>query len=84
MFDSWHDYFKRDVWNAAFKELNIDPDFYTLRERSTDEVLPYDHISCGVEKTFLIDELDASKKNCTTSDCRNGCNCCGLESWCLK
>ncbi len=84
MFDSWHDYFKHDAWSNAFQKAELDPAWYANRVRKLDEVLPYDHISCRIEKDFLKKELELSKSGLTTDDCRNGCNGCGLEEWCMK
>ena len=61
----------------AFEELGIDPDFYTARERSIDEVLPWDHIDVGVTKQFLISEYEKSKLAQTTPHCRQKCSNCG-------
>ena len=62
--DEWSEHFRFDVWMEAFQESDIDPDFYACRERPYDEGLPWDHISCGVSKEFLIKEkekaIDAS------------------------
>ena len=41
-FDAWSEYFDYDRWLDAFKECGIDPDFYTKRERSLDEIFPWD------------------------------------------
>ena len=38
-FDGWGEHFKFDVWMQTFDELGIDPNFYTARERSYEEVL---------------------------------------------
>ena len=39
-----------------FEKNNIDPDFYTVRERDKDEILPWDYIDIGVTKDFLWNE----------------------------
>ena len=54
MYDSWSDQFSMEYWDKAYEETGIDPDFYTLRERSIDEVFPWDFIDSGVTKNFLI------------------------------
>ena len=64
----------------AFKEFDLDPDFYARRERSYDEVLPWDIIDVGVSKEFLIREYEKSMKAETTKDCRISCNACGIEN----
>ena len=42
IFDAWGEYFKFDVWMDTFKECGVDPMFYTVRERSDDEIFPWD------------------------------------------
>ena len=63
----------------AFSETGIDPDFYTARERSYDEVLPWDHIDVGVTKEFLINENEKAKQSSTTPHCRLECSNCGAN-----
>ena len=43
-FDGWSEYFNLDKWKAAFNEAGIDPDFYALRQRGPDEILPWGFI----------------------------------------
>lgn len=50
----------------TFDELGIDPNFYTARERSYEEVLPWDHIDIGVTKNFLMRENEKAKQSVTT------------------
>ena len=38
MFDSWSEYFKYDVWMEMFQRNEIDPLFYTAREREENEL----------------------------------------------
>ncbi|MDY3930010.1 MAG: TIGR03960 family B12-binding radical SAM protein [Clostridia bacterium] len=77
-FDGWNDHFKYDKWIESFEECNIDPDFY-LRERSFDEVLPWDHIDVGVTKSFFKREYAKSQKAETTPNCREKCAGCGAS-----
>ena len=58
MFDSWGENFQNDVWMQAFSDCGVDPDFYTTRERSLDEILPWDFIDAGVSKEFLKREWE--------------------------
>lgn len=78
-FDGWGNLFKFDKWMEAFKEMNIDGDFYALRERKPDEVLPWDFIDIGVSKKYLIREYEKSLKGELTKDCRLACNDCGIK-----
>ncbi len=41
IYDAWHDWFQQDVWKQAFEDHEVDIGFYTFRERSTEETLPY-------------------------------------------
>ena len=43
-------------WANAFREVNINPDFYVYRRKETDEILPWDFIDHGAEKALLINE----------------------------
>ena len=90
-FDAWDDQLKPGAWMQAFAGEGLDPAFYAYRERATDEVLPWDVISTGVRKRFLLAELQRSREACTLPDCRLGCHACGIltayagdwsEGWC--
>lgn len=41
-FDGWSEYFNYEIWMNAFKKCGVDPEFYSYRERSYDEILPWD------------------------------------------
>lgn len=77
IFDAWSEYFDMDAWMNTFAELDIDPDFYTMRERSTDEILPWDFIDAGVSKKFLIREWERAMNETVTPNCRAKCSGCG-------
>ena len=77
-FDSWHEFFHMDTWMEAFKNTDVDPDFYNIRERSYEEILPWDHIDVGVTKKFLINESEKAKRGETTGNCREKCSGCGV------
>ena len=76
-YDAWSESFDYNIWKEAFAETNTDIDFYTLRERSTDEILPWDFIDAGVTKKFLIHEWEQAKKETVTPNCRQKCSGCG-------
>ena len=63
LYDSWSDMFDNDIWMRAFKNTGVDYEFYTLRERKVDEVLPWDFIDIGVDKSFLKREWEAACKD---------------------
>ena len=77
LYDAWSESFHYDIWKEAFKETGVDIEFYTLRERSTDEILPWDFIDAGVTKKFLIHEWEQAKKETVTPNCRQKCSGCG-------
>lgn len=85
-FDGWTEHFRKDLWDKAFDETGIDVMFYNHRERSYDEILPWDIIDPLIDKEFLIKENERAKAAVTTEDCRNGCCGCGINKYteCFK
>ena len=77
--DGWTEHFYPDRWQNAFEESGINPDFYAFRERTEDEILPWQHIECGVSKAFLLAEREKAYSEKTTRDCRYGCAGCGIN-----
>ena len=78
-FDGWTEWFRYDLWLEAMRELEIDDTFYANRGRAFDEVKPWDHLSVGVKKEFLLREWNAAIKESLTEDCRLGnCSACGV------
>ena len=61
-FDSWKELFDYSKWMSAFEEAGVDTAFYANRQRPTDEVLPWDMISAGLQKKFLAAEYEKGKK----------------------
>ena len=79
MFDSWGENFDNELWMAAFDACGVDPDFYTFRDRSLDEKLPWDFIDAGVSKEFLKREWKRATEETVTPNCRQGCAGCGAR-----
>jgi len=77
-FDAWQDKANRQAWEDAIKETAVDSAFYTHRQREYEEILPWDHISSGVNKSFLAREYQLSKAGISRQDCRNQCYGCGI------
>lgn len=77
IYDAWSESFDYNIWKESFAETDTDIDFYTLRERSTDEILPWDFIDAGVTKKFLIHEWEQAKNETVTPNCRQKCSGCG-------
>lgn len=78
-FDSWSEYFDLDRWLKAFSACGVDPDFYATRERNADEVLPWSHISVGVNPKYFWRERQQAYKSVITPDCRVKCMGCGAD-----
>ena len=55
--------------------------FYACRERSTDEILPWDFLDIGVTKKFLIREWERAQKETVTPNCKMQCSGCGAKSF---
>ena len=80
-FDAWNEYFDYDRWLEAFAATDIDPDFYTMRERDLDETLPWDFIDVGVTKEFLKREWKTALGETVTPNCRMRCSACGAKQF---
>ena len=77
-FDAWSEHFNIDCWRQAFEQAQLDPDFYSLRPRNLDEILPWEHIDAGVRKTFLLRDYQWSLEGKIRPDCRGDCYGCGI------
>lgn len=77
IYDAWGEYYRHDVWMECFDACGLSVDFYTIRERSPDEKLPWDFISCGVTKEFLQREWKRALEEETTPNCKMACQGCG-------
>lgn len=77
LYDAWGEYYKNDTWMETFDECGVSVDFYTTRERSLDEVFPWDFIDAGVTKNFLKKEWERALKEEVTLNCKDKCNGCG-------
>lgn len=89
-FDAWDEYFSYEKWMEVFDYCNLDPDFYANRRIGYDEILPWDVIDIGVNKSFLISESKKAYENVTTPNCKEKCSGCGANklgkelTWCPK
>ena len=81
IYDSWSEYFNNDIWMKAFETCGVDIDFYTTRERSLDEVFPWDFIDAGVTKDFLKLEWANAQAETVTPNCRMRCSGCGVRKY---
>ena len=77
-FDAWREGKKYDAWMEAFEEQGLDPFFYTHRQRRTDEIFPWEHITAAVRKNFLFQDFRMSLEGEIRVDCRLNCFACGI------
>ncbi|MDD4201139.1 MAG: TIGR03960 family B12-binding radical SAM protein [Eubacteriales bacterium] len=89
-FDGWTEHFKPELWKKAFECCASEAGFisgeemahfYNFRERSADEILPWDIINPFVEKEYFLSERSKAIKSETTNDCRDGCTGCGVNKY---
>ena len=89
-FDAWDEFFDYDKWMAVFEECGVDPSFYANRKIGFEEILPWDVIDIGVNKSFLISENKKAYESKTTPNCKEKCSGCGANrlgkelTWCPK
>ncbi len=81
IFDGWNECFSLEKWIEAFDECGISTEFFANRNRSYDEVLPWDHLNYGVTKKFLINENQKAYGETTTPNCRIKCAACGANCY---
>ncbi len=78
-FDAWSDEFSFDTWTGAFAAEDVDMTALACAARGLDDVLPWDHLSAGVERAYLLEERDRATRGVLTADCSaEGCTDCGV------
>jgi radical SAM family uncharacterized protein len=58
--DGWREHFRPQLWWKTFKDLDINLDFYTHRQRPQSERLPWDHVNVKKGREYLQKEQDRS------------------------
>jgi len=77
-FDAWGEQRDPDAWRRAFDEVGLDPGFYAYWGRQPEEMVPWDVVSTGVRKEFLLREYRRSQREDVLADCRDRCHACGI------
>lgn len=77
--EGWNEHFSYSRWQEAFDECGLDLNFYALRARELDEILPWDTVDCGVRRKYLESEYNKAMRAERTRDCRQGCTGCGMN-----
>ena len=77
MYDAWIETWDYSRWLRACENVGVDMNFFALRERPLDEILPWDFIDIGVTKSFLVREWKRAQEGVVTPNCREQCSGCG-------
>ena len=77
MYDAWIETWDYSRWLKACENTGVDMNFFALRERSVDEILPWDFIDIGVTKAFLLREWKRAQEGVITPNCKEQCSGCG-------
>jgi len=83
-FDSWSECFSLQRWLAAFEQCGLDPEFYALRVRESEEVLPWSLVSSGISESHLKREAAAAYAGKKTPSCNESCSGCGVSECILS
>ena len=81
IYDAWVEHFHYDIWKEVLDRHGITVEFYNLRERPKDEILPWDHIDIGVKRDFLYREYEKAKREEITPNCMKQCSGCGAATY---
>ena len=81
MYDAWIETWDYSRWLTACDNVGVDMDFFALRERSVEEILPWDFIDIGVTKSFLVREWQRAQEGVVTPNCREQCSGCGAARY---
>ncbi len=78
-FDEWEEQLDFPLWQEAFKQTGLDPDFYVTRRRGREEILPWDHLFVQMKKDFLWKEWEDAHDLAFVEDCStHRCVDCGV------
>ncbi|WP_067602090.1 TIGR03960 family B12-binding radical SAM protein [Nocardiopsis listeri] len=85
-FDGWSEHFSYDRWEKAAEVglagTGVDLDWFTTRDRDEDEVLPWDHLDAGLDRSWLWQDWQDSlhgEESLEIDDCRwTPCYACGV------
>lgn len=76
--ESWDENVNFELYENISKKLNINIEELTTKEYSTEEVLPWNNISYGINKQWLIDEYIKARNELNTIPCEQSCSNCGV------
>ena len=81
LFDCWLETWDYARWEQAAANIGLDMDFFAVRERKKEEILPWDFIDIGVRRDFLWSEWEKAHRAQVTPNCREACSGCGAASY---
>ena len=76
--ESWDENLNLDLYNHIADKLNINIEKETTKEYQKDDILPWDSIFYGVDKSWLYGEYEKAKGAISTVPCEVSCNNCGV------
>mgnify|MGYP000367290369 CR=1 FL=1 len=82
-FDGWSEHFSYERWTTVANEelarFGVDLDWFTVRERGYEEVLPWDHLDAGLDRDWLWEDWQDAVDEREVEDCRwTPCYDCGV------
>jgi radical SAM superfamily enzyme YgiQ (UPF0313 family) len=82
-FDGWSEHFSFRRWSDAAASVlpaqGVSMEWFTTRERTQDEVLPWDHLDSGLDKRWLWQDWQDALGEAEQDDCRwTPCFDCGV------
>jgi radical SAM family uncharacterized protein len=76
--DGWKECFRPQLWWQVFRDLGIDVEFYSHRQRPIGERLPWDHVNVKKGRAYLEKEQERSVIQLRVmAETMNGSNGCG-------
>jgi len=78
-FDAWTECFREDAWRDAAADLGFDVEAAAQNSYPTSRVMPWEHISTGASRAWLVRERKLADAEQTTPDCTfERCSGCGV------
>ncbi len=79
VFDAWTEEFSMSRWREAFAGEGLDLESLATTPHDPSEPLPWEHLSAGVDRDYLLGERERALAAETTPDCSfDGCTGCGV------
>ena len=78
--ESWDENLDLDLYQKIAQKLKISIEELASKEFQKDEILPWDNIDVGLNKTWLWGEYEKAKSAISTVPCETKCNNCGVCS----